>query len=182
LIFAYKKLYVEPQRIEAQEQIFVAQQYFERDSFELALNGDGDYPGFLDIIDDYGSTNVSNLANYYAGVSFFKLGDYESAVDYLTDFSTSDKLLAAISAGCIADSYVELGNFTKAAEYYEDAASESNNTITTPIYLMKLGRVYEELNNWEKALETYEKIEKDFADTDEGRTIQKYITRAKMML
>lgn len=181
LIFAYRKLYLEPQKTEAQEQIFVAEQYFERDSFDLALNGDGDYPGFLDIIDDYGATNVANLAHYYAGVSYFKLGDYESAIDYLTGFSTDDKILAAVSSGCIADSYVELGNYTKASEYYENAVEESKNKLTTPIYLMKLGRVYEELNDWEKALKTYERVEKEFSDTDEGRTIQKFITRAKLM-
>jgi len=179
VIFAYKKFYLEPMKVEAQEQIFVAQQYFERDSFNLALNGDGDYPGFLQIIDDYGSTEVGNLANYYAGVSYYKLGEFENAIDYLSDFSTDDKLISSVANGCMGDAYTELNNFEKAAEYYKKAADESENKLTAPIYLMKLGRVYEETKKWKEALEVYETIKRDYKTTQEGRVIDKFITRVK---
>ena len=182
LIFAYKKFYVQPQEEEVQEQIYVAQQYFERDSFSLALNGDGDFPGFLAIIDDYGATGAANLAHYYAGVSFYKLGEYENAIDYLSDFTTDDKNLEPIALGCIGDSYVELGNLSKAAEFYEKAADKSVNKLTGPIFLMKLGRVYEEQGDWKNALIAYEKIKKEYAETEEGRVIDKFITRAKFNL
>lgn len=180
LIFAYKQFYIKPLEIEVQEQIFVAQQYFERDSFDLALNGDGDYPGFVQIIDDYGSTNAAVLANYYAGVAYFKIGEYNSAIDYLSDFSTDDKLLEPISLGCIGDSYVELGDFDKAAEYYKKASDKSDNSLTGPIFLMKLGRVNEEMGEWQAALDAYETIKKDYKDSEEARSIDKFITRAKM--
>ena len=182
LIFAYKQFYIKPLEIEVQEQLFVAQQYFERDSFDLALNGDGDYPGFLQIIDDYGSTNAANLSNYYAGLSYYKIGEFDNAIDYLSDFSTNDKLLEPIALGCLGDSYVELGNFAKAAEFYEKASEESENNLTGPIFLMKLGRVNEELGNWQAALDAYEKIKKDYKDSEEERSIEKFITRAKMKL
>lgn len=180
LVFAYKQFYLGPLEEEVQEQMFVAQQYFERDSFDLALNGDGDYLGFLDIVDDYGSTGAGNLSNLYAGISFFKIGQYEDALDYLLDFSTKDKLLSPIANGCIGDSYVELGEYESSINYYKKAYEDSENSLTTPIFLMKYARVNEELGDWEKALEAYNKIKKDFSDTDEGRTIQKYITRAEL--
>jgi len=181
-IFAYKKFIVEPQSEEAQEQVFVAQQYFERDSFDLALNGDGDFPGFLGIIDDYGSTNVAELCQYYAGISYFKLGEFENAIDYLSDFSTSDEVLSAISLGAIGDSYTELGDFEEAAKFYKKAADESDNKLSAPIYLLKYGRINEELKNWKEALAAYEIIKKDYKDTEEGRSIDRFITRAKMNL
>lgn len=180
LVFVYKKYVVAPQTIEAQEQVFVAQQYFERDSFNLALNGDGDFPGFLGIIDEYGSTNVAELANYYAGISYYKLGEYQKAIDYLSDFSTSDNMLSAVTNGAIGDSYSELGNFDKAASYYKKAADNSDNKLTAPIYLMKYGRVKEELKDWKEALAAYQKIKEDYKDTQEGRSIDKFITRAKL--
>jgi tetratricopeptide (TPR) repeat protein len=152
LVFAYKQFYLGPLEEEIQEQMFVAQQYFERDSFDLALNGDGDYPGFLDIVDDYGSTGAGNLSNLYAGISFFKIGQYEDALDYLLDFSTKDKLLSPIANGCIGDSYVELGEYESAINYYEKAYKDSENSLTTPIFLMKYARVNEELGDWEKSL------------------------------
>ena len=77
--FAYKKMYVEPLEVEAQSQMFMAEKYFESDSLNLALFGDGNYPGFLDIIDDYSLTETANLAKYYAGISYLNMGDFESA-------------------------------------------------------------------------------------------------------
>jgi len=179
LVFVYKKYVVIPQTEEAQEQVFVAQQYFERDSFNLALNGDGDFPGFLSIIDEYGATNVSELAYYYAGISYFKLGEYEKAIDYLSDFSTSDNMLLAVTNGAIGDSYTELGKFDKAASYYKKAADGSDNKLTAPIYLMKYGRVKEELKDWKEALATYQRVKDEYKDSQEGRSIDKFITRVK---
>jgi tetratricopeptide (TPR) repeat protein len=179
VIFAYKKFYIQPLKEEAQEQIFIAQQYFERDSFNLALNGDGDYPGFIQIIDDYSSTEVGKTANYYAGICYYKLGEYENAIDYLNNFSTKDKLVSSVAFGCIGDSYIELNNLEKAAEFYKKASEVNENKLTTPIYLMKLGRVYEETQKWKEALEAYEKIKRDYKTTQEGRSIDKFITRVK---
>jgi len=182
IIFAYKKFIVEPQTTEAQEQVFVAQQYFERDSFNLALNGDGDFPGFLGIIDEYGATNVAELSHYYAGISYYKLGEYENAIEYLSDFSTSDKMLSAVTYGAIGDSYSELGKFEKAASYYKKAADESDNKLTAPIYLLKYARVKEELKDWKEALSAYEMIKTEYKNTEEGRSIDKFITRVKIQM
>lgn len=180
IVFAYKKYIVEPQTVEAQEQVFVAQQYFERDSFNLALNGDGDFPGFLGIIDEYGATDIAKLAHYYAGISYYKLGEYDKAIDYLSDFSTSDAMLSAVKNGAIGDSYSELGKFDKAASYYKKAADASDNKLTTPIYLMKYGKIKEELKDWKEALFAYEKIKSDYKNSQEGRSIDKFITRVKI--
>ena len=181
LIYAYKKFYIMPQQAEALEQIFKAQQYFEKDSFNLALNGDGDYPGFIQIIDDYGSTNVADGALLYAGLSYYKIGDYDNAVDYLKKFSTKDKMLAATAFVNIGDSYTEKGEYKNAAEYYKKAADE-NNKILSPIYLMKLGRVYEELGKWQDAVDAYQQIKNDYKESAEAREIEKFITRAKLHL
>src|ERR1035437_6190261 len=53
IYFAFNRFYLKPKEEKAQTQMFVAEQYFEKDSFRLALNGDGNYPGFLGIIDEY---------------------------------------------------------------------------------------------------------------------------------
>jgi len=67
------RFYIDPRSNSAQEQMFEAQNYFEKDSFNLALNGDGSNPGFLDIIDDYGSTDAGNLAKFQSGNSYLAL-------------------------------------------------------------------------------------------------------------
>ncbi len=179
LIYAYKKFYILPQQQEAIEQIFPAQQYFEKDSFDLALNGDGDYPGFIQIIDDYGATSVARGAYLYAGISFYKIGDYDNAIDYLKKFSSDDKMLTATAYANIGDSYTEKGEFENAAEYYKKAADEDNKVLS-PVYLMKLGRVYEELGKWQQAADTYQKIKDNYKESTQARSIVKFITRAKL--
>ncbi len=60
--------------------MFTAEYYFEKDSVDLALFGDGESYGFMDIIDDYGSTSAGNLAKYYSGICYYNKGEYEDAI------------------------------------------------------------------------------------------------------
>ena len=174
-----KKMYFQPLEQEALNSIFTAQSYFERDSFKLALNGDGNSLGFLDVIDEYGSTKPGELAQYYAGVCYLHLGDYDQAIEYLSDFSSDDELLNATTQGAIGDANLELGNKEEAISYYKKAA-ELDNEITAPTYLMKLGLLYEDMGDKSKALEAYNKIRKNYKSSPEARSIDKYITRASL--
>ena len=179
IYLGYKKFYLQPLEDEAQSQMFVAAQYFERDSFNLALNGDVNYPGFLGIIDDYSATKAANLANYYAGISYLHLGQFENAIEYLKSFSASDKMLKPISLGAIGDANMELENKEEAVSFYLKAAGVSLNEFTTPIYLMKAGQAYESIGDYKNALKTYNRIKEKHKKSAEGRVIEKYITRAE---
>lgn len=172
------RLYVGPREKEAQAQMFMAENYFEKDSFNLALNGDGNYLGFLDIIDEYGITKQAKLARYYAGLSYLHLGQFNEAVDYLSRFKTKDVLLGPAAQGAIGDAYLELGERDNALKQYEKAASMSENDLTTPVYLMKAGTLLESMDQPAKALVHYEQIKSKYAETNEGRMIDKYIARA----
>ncbi len=174
-----KKLYFLPLEQEAENSIYAAQNYFDKDSFNLALNGDGNNLGFLDIIDEYSSTKPGKLANYYTGVCYLHLGDYEQAIDYLSSFSTDDELVSATTNGAIGDANLELGNKDEAIKYYKKAA-EVDNEVTAPTYLVKLGLLYEEMGNKEEAVKAYSKIKDDYKNSAEARQIDKYITRASL--
>ena len=178
--FAYMKFYVKPLENEAASQMFVAEQYFERDSFNLAINGDGNYLGFIDIIDEYGVTKSANLAYYYAGISYLHLGEYEEAIDYLKNFDSEDHIIAPIATGAIGDAYSELGNNEEAVSYYVKAAEKDNNNFTAPIYLMKAAKSYEANNDYDNSLEIYNNIKDNYPKSKQARFIEKYITRAKL--
>lgn len=178
----YKRFVMAPKEKEAQSQMWMAEQYFARDSFNLALNGDGNYLGFLDIIEEYGITKSANLANYYAGISYLHLGEYETAIEYLKQFESDDKMIAPIAYGAIGDAYVELENLNDALTFYNKAVNISNNEFTTPIYLMKVGFVHEQNGDYNKALDVYKRIQKDFPNTAEGRQIAKYIARVEVLV
>ena len=178
----YKKLFLEPTESEAQSEMFVAEQYFESDSFRIALEGDGSYLGFIDIIDEYGITKSANLAKYYAGICYFKLGEYEEAIEQLKKFDSDDVIIATIALGAIGDAYIEMGELEEGVEYYLKAVRRKPNDFTSSLFLKKAGLVYEELGNYSKSLELYERIEKEFPKSEESRDIEKFITGARLKI
>jgi tetratricopeptide (TPR) repeat protein len=159
--------------------MFYAERYFEIDSFNLALNGYGTYPGFLNVIDDYGITKAAKLARYYAGICYQQLGNHELAIQYLNKFKTNDLLVGAAKYSTIGDAYAELGEFQKAEASYRTGIDKFENSFSTPIMLKKLGILYEEQGDLDQALETYRTIENNYPDTPEGREILKYIGRVE---
>lgn len=178
----WKKFIIAPKEAEAASQMFRAEQYFQQDSFRVALDGKGQYPGFLQIIDDYGMTDAANLAYYYAGVSYLHLGEYENAIEYLGKFDSDDEVLSVIAEGATGDAYMELGETDKAISAYLEAADEKNNKFTSPIYLMKAAQALEGKGENEKAVKLYERLEKEFPTTNEGRAAEKYKAKAKASL
>lgn len=174
-----KKLYFLPLEKEAENSIYAAQNYFEKDSFNLALHGDGNNLGFLDIMDEYGSTKPGELANYYTGICYLNLGDYDQAIEYLSSFSTDDELVSATANGALGDANLELGNKEKAVKYYKEA-SEVDNEVIAPTFLIKLGLLYEDMGNKEEAVKAYSKLKHDYKKSSEARQVDKYITRASL--
>ena len=174
-----KKFVASPRSAESQEQIFTAQNYFSKDSFDLALNGDGNSLGFLDIIDEYGSTKAGKLSKYYAGICYLHLGEYDNAIDYLKKFKTDDMLLAPLAKSAIGDAYVELNQLNKAISAYKDALAISENEFTTPTITIKLALALEADGNKAEAISVLEAIKNKYPNNTETMTIEKNIARLK---
>ncbi len=178
-ILLFRYAYLIPKEKEAQEMIFMGEQYFAIDSFKVALNGDGgEFIGFEGIIDDYGVTKTAKLAAAYAGLCYKAQGDYEKAADYLSRIRAGDMMVSPALKGAIGDCYVELNDLDKAADYFNQA-SKVDNELLAPIYMMKEARVYESQEKWSKALKVYEKLREKYPLSEEGANVEKYIDRAK---
>ena len=179
--FGYKKLIIAPMEFDAQTQMFMAEKYFEQDSLQKAINGDGLNAGFVDIIDEFGGTKAANLAHYYLGICYRNTGEYELAIEELNSFSSDDIMISAVALGAIGDSYMELNDIDKAISYYEKAAEKNSNKLTSPIYLFKAGLAYEDKQDFAAAEKTYKTIKTDFPDARESQTIDKYIARVEAL-
>ena len=180
---AFNSVYIPGQEADARSQMFVAEQYFAKDSFQLALNGNDNYPGFLDIIGDYsGMTQSANLAQYYAGICYLNLGDYESAISHLSKFSGGDEIVSSMALGAMGDAYSEQGNLDKGISYYKKAANNSKNEFTGAMYLMKAAAAYESKGEAKSAKSLYEQVKKNYPDSNQTRDIDKYIARAEANL
>lgn len=175
----YSTLYMQPRQQEAMAQMYQAQLQFERDSFAKGLTSPGSmFPGFLDIQEQYSGTKAANLANYYIGVSYLNLGKFEAAADYLGAYKAATPEMKIMKNGALGDTYAELQDWDKALDYYGKAAS-SDNDLLTPYYLKKLGMLHERNGNAAAAASAYQKIKDDYAQSVEGRDIDKFLSRTK---
>lgn len=179
--FGYKKLIIAPMEFEAQSDMFMAEKYFEQDSLQKAINGDGLNYGFIDIVDEYSGTKAANLAHYYLGICYRNTGEYEYAIDELKSFSSDDVMISTVALGAIGDSYLELNDIDEAINYYEKAVTNGDNKLTSPIYLFKAGLAYEDKQDFSAAELKYNSIKSDYPDSREAQTIEKYIARVESL-
>lgn len=174
--FGYR-YYLTNQDAQAQTEMFQAVRYFEADSLNLALNGDGNNLGFLQIIEDYSQTDAANLANFYVGAIYLKQGKFPLAIFHLEDFNANDMLVQARAYSLMGDAYMEQKDYENAARYYDKAASHKPNKEFTPIYLMKAALAYEKLNQNQKAISAYQTIIEKYWESSELQNARKFKAR-----
>ena len=178
-----------PREDKASTAIAKGEQYFNEEQFDKALNGDGaGYVGFVKIASDYSSTDAGNLANLYAGLSFYNLGKYTEAVTYLEKFSTKgDAMVSPTATAALANAYAQTGNvdkaistLKKAADMADSKAEDDANNSLSPAFLIKAGEILESQNKKAEALSIYQDIKKKYVNSMlvQSSEIDKYIERA----
>lgn len=176
--WAYNNLVKGPKESKAQDAIIYAQRYFDIDSMQLALNGDGKNIGFEAVAKKYSGTSAGNRAAFGAGVASLKLGKYADAVKYLEDFSTDDPILSARKYGCLGDAYAEQNKMDNAIENYKKAVAAADNETTAPTYLYRAALAIEQKGNKKDALELYKELNTKYPNSQEGMAAE--ITIAKL--
>jgi tetratricopeptide (TPR) repeat protein len=175
---AYRNFISEPNEKKAGEAMFRAEEYFRMDSARLALNGDNLNYGFLKVIARYGGTKAANLAAFYAGSCYLKIGDYNNAVKYLKDFSTSVQILQERDYGLLGDAYSELNRKEEAAEQYKKAGTYyEQDHLFSPEYLFRSGYLYESIGKTQDAIAMYKLIKDKYPQSQRGAEIDKYLAR-----
>lgn len=181
LYLVYDKFVQEPKEFEAAEEMFTAQEKFQlaidattgKDSlFNLALNGSEGKYGFLQIIDNYGSTDAANLAQYYAGISYLNLGKNTEAIAHLDKFKSKDMFISALAVGAIGDAFAQKEQLKEALEYYEKAAKMNVNDMTTPRFLYKAGQTAYLLGDKATANKYFTEIKEQYDSAPEARNIE----------
>ena len=174
---AYTQLYRAPKVQKAATTVAWPHRMLEVDSFNLALNGNAEHPGFLKVQKKYEGTPTANLCNHYIGVCYLHLGDFDKAIKYLEDFNGKGTQLSYASWGALGDAYMEKGDTKKGIEYYEKAAGDKDDDVYTPLYLYRLGVAYEISNQPEKAQEAYKKIRDEYPRTQVAQDIDRHLAR-----
>ncbi|EGJ71143.1 Tetratricopeptide TPR_1 repeat-containing protein [Bacteroides coprosuis DSM 18011] len=182
-VLIYKNIYAGPKEKNAQEAIFLGEEYFNQGQFEMALNGDSiSFDGLIKVADQYSGTKSGNLANYYIGISFQKLGQFENAIKYLEKFNAKDKMLYPASLLALGNCYVEVDKIDKAISTLEKAASLADNNTISPMALRQAGILLEKTGKYKEALTNYTKIKDSYFNSPISVDIDKYIERAKAQI
>lgn len=176
--YVYTQFFSKPKEEKAAEALFKAEQNFDKDSLQKALNGDEYGKGFLYVIKTYDGTKAGNLAKYYAGVSYLRIGDFNKAVQYLKDFSTDAKQIQMMAYGSLGDAYSELKKNDEAIENYKKAASTfEKDELNASEYLFRAALLNEVNGKTKEALELYKQIKEKYPNTEKGFMADKYIYR-----
>lgn len=177
--FGYKYVILKPKQEKSIEAMFRAEEFYRMDSLQLALNGDGVNPGFLKVIDKYSGTDASNLAHFYAGDVYLKMGDNANAVKYLKGFSTDSKLIQARAYKLMADAYAAQAKNTDALEYYKKAAYHfKEDNVNSPDYLFMAAYFAQKvMNDSKKAIDLYKDLKEKFPQTQQGFEADKYLAQ-----
>ena len=178
-MWAYVALVAQPRQVRAAEDMFAAEQWFNQGDFEKALNGDDQFLGFTDIIDEYGCTKSGNLAKYYAGICQLNLGQYNEAIDLLKSYKGKDAFTGAEALMLIGDAYAEMDNAKDAVSYYEKAAAKASNFIISPTALWKAGMMYIALGDNESATKAFQQIKDNYPESPEYSEVDKFIAYAE---
>ncbi len=177
-VLAYNRFILQPKKQQATEQMAQAERWFQAGEYQLALEGDENYPGFEDIIDSYGS-KAGEAVYMYAGVAKLQTGEWEDAINLLKKYKGEDPILLARAQACIGDAYVELENYNEAIVWYKKAVKTTDNAYAAS-YLLKAGIAAEAAGQPELALSFYKTVKDQWQNAPEAMEIDKYISRIEI--
>lgn len=175
--FGYKYLVQAPGEEKAMKDLSYVQKWFEVDSVNTVLKGDGQHPSALTVIKKHSGTKAANLAKYYAGISYLKTGDVNNAIKYLSEFNGEGTVVANLAQGALGDAYMDAGKTDKGIESYKKAASNENDQYTSALYTFRAGLASEKAGKLEDAKKFYKEIKEKFPNTLQARDVDKYLAR-----
>jgi predicted negative regulator of RcsB-dependent stress response len=177
--YGYQQFIVKPKEEKAVEASFRAEEYFRMDSLKLALNGDGQNLGFEKIADKFSGTKTGEMASLYAGTCHLRLNNFEKAVKYLKDFSSSSELVQARAYKLLGDAYAELGKNEDALSSYKKAAREfAKDEANSPDYLFTAAYFADRvMKNKEEAIKLYKELKEKFPRSQQAVDADNYLAQ-----
>ena len=173
LFFAYRQFIWKPANDDSKNSYWIGLNYAGIDSTNLAMEE------FETAVNQYDGKIGGEVSQFLLGRQLMEQGEFEDALNELSSVNLKDTYLSSLVVKLQADCYSELKDYEKAANLYLEAAEINPNENTTPEILFSAGQCAEEINNFEKALECYQKIKDEYPSSTKGMSIEKYIARVE---
>jgi tetratricopeptide (TPR) repeat protein len=180
-VMLYKNYVSGPAELNASTAIAKGQDYFSRQQFELALNGDSTgYAGFAKIASEHSSTAAGNLANLYAGLCCANLDKWQEAAQYLEKYDAADdQMVSPAALGALGNVYAHLNDLDKAVSTLKKAADKADNNSLSPTFLIQAGQILESQDKKDEALKLYQQVKDKYFQSMQSQVIDEYIERVK---
>ena len=173
LFFAYRQFIWKPANDDSKNSYWIGLNYAGMDSTNLAMEE------FETAVSQYDGKIGGEVSQFLLGRQLMEQGEFEDALNELSSVNLKDTYLSSLVVKIQADCYSDLKDYEKAANLYLEAAEINPNENTTPEILFSAGQCAEEINNFEKALECYQKIKDEYPSSTKGMSIEKYIARVE---
>ncbi len=177
--YVYQNYFVKPKEAKAVEAMFRAEEYYRLDSVKLALNGDGQHPGFVKIADQYSGTKAGKLASFYAGSCYLKLNEHEKAVKYLKKFDSESELVQARAYKLLGDAYADWGKNEDALSYYKKAGRhfEKDEANSAEYLFMAAYFADKVIKNTKEAIALYKEVKEKFPRSQQAFDADNYLAQ-----
>lgn len=176
--YVYRNFFQKPKEEKAMANLYKAEEYYRMDSLNLALNGDGAFPGLLTIISRYKGTEAANLAQFYAGACYVQLDDNANAIKHLKDFETSSKPVQQRAYLLLGDAYADNGDHKKALEYYKKSAKHFDDESASAEALFRAAYLSARvLNDNKEAIRLFTELKNKYSKSPRGQEVDLYLAQ-----
>ena len=171
--FAYRQFMWKPDNDKSKDSYWAGLNYASADSTDMAIEE------LETQVKKFDGKIGGEVAQFVLARQLMAKGEFKDAMKELESVDVSDAYVSIMAKGLRADCHSELKEYEKAANLYLEAAEESDNDFTSPMYLMKAGLCAEEIKDFTMATECYEKIRDNYTSFASQKAIDKYVARAK---
>ena len=149
-----------------QSQLTLGMAYISQQDYDKALKGDGKFPGYIKLASNH-FTNASNLANFYAGISYARKAEGETGAAQKADVKNAIKYLEAYSLQgdhtITPAALATLAN--KAVETFKKAADRAANAAMSPEYLIQAGELLMAQKKNADAKEVFQQVKETYPNS-----------------
>ncbi len=181
VVFAYLNN-VHSNNLKAATELSGVLELFNGGAYQVAINGDPTHniAGLKSIVENYGNSESGEEAKIYLADCYYYLGDYDDALKYFKDYGGSDRFLEASAYAGMAEVYEIKGDYEKAAEYYDRAASRDSKSFLAPQYLVGAAKSYVKIGKKDRAIELLTRVKRDFSGSPYASNVDYYLAEARV--
>ena len=170
--FLYKQFIWGPSNEKSKAAYFEGLNYADKDSTDAAIEV------LKPVVKKYDGKIGGEIAQFTYARQLMSKGQFAQALEELEGVKVEDTYVSVMAIGLQGDCKSEMKNYEEAASLYIKAAEKQDNDFTTPTYLFKAAFCAEKVNDYNTAVEIYTKIQDNYPDFANQKSIKKYIARA----